>query len=98
MMGDKYAFSPDLVLFPAMGKGSGGRADGFLAVPVANTVGQMLLTRKRDSPSNLAHTYHFRTGDTLPPFETKEMLSSYRPNSQVFVKGHIDVIASLKTG
>ena len=101
MIGDKYAYSPDLVLFPAVDRGSSGRADGFLAMPVANTVGQMILTRKKEAaPSNLtrAHTYHFRTGDTLPPSETKEMLSSYGPHARVFIKGHIDVLTSVKAG
>ena len=104
-MGDKFAYSPDLVLVPAIAKGSAGKADGFIATPVANTIGQMIITRtNEDSPSRPkdsskpVYTFHFRTGDTLPPSETKEVLSSYDPNARVFVKGHIDILTAVKTG
>jgi hypothetical protein len=86
----------DLVLVPVSDKGSMGKSDGFIAAPVANTVGQMMISR--EGRSKPAYTFHFRTGDTLPPSETKEMLSSYGPDARVFVQGHIDVLTAVKIG
>ena len=105
-MGD-HIYSPDLVLQPlSTNTKNPFRAetvpgcDGKVVISVAGEdgrTGKSIETKKEKKEKTFA--YQFRSGDTLPPSVTKEILSACLNTSPtVSLRGHLDIFVPLGSG